>query len=210
MLGLLFACGGNNTNTEANTEKDTVVKPVEVQELVIDSDYMLDTSKTVIRWVGSKPTENHIGEVKAIRGALQKAGDVFVDGIIQLNMNTITCEDISDESKNAKLIKHLKGEDFFNVDEFPMVTLHALDMNVGEDGRLSMSSELTIKGITERVESDLSINEYNDTISVIGDLVFDRTLFGIKYKSVSIFPELADKFIKDEVSIEVNAVFVKR
>lgn len=211
LIGMFSACGENNSNT-ANTEssKDTVVADIQPQELAVDADYVLDTSRTVIRWVGSKPTDSHIGEVKARRGVLQRAGVVFVGGVIELDMNSITCEDITDDAENAKLVSHLKGEDFFDVKEFPVSRLQVLNMNLVEDGMVSIGAELTIKGITQNIESELVMNERADTITVLGDFIFDRTLYDIKYKSKSIFPDLADKFINDEISIEVNAVFVKQ
>ena len=47
-----------------------------------------------------------------------------------------------------------------------------------------------------------SLNE-NSSFAV-GDIIIDRTLYGIKYKSESYFPDIGDKFIYDDFELHIK------
>jgi polyisoprenoid-binding protein YceI len=63
--------------------------------------------------------------------------------------------------------------------------------------------ELTIKGITQDINFDLTVN--NNSAS--GKLIIDRTKFGIKYGSGSFFSDLGDRTIYDEFELDVTLSF---
>ena len=51
------------------------------------------------------------------------------------------------------------------------------------------------------------VKEIGDSIMISGTLIFDRTAFEIKYKSKTIFPDLGDKFINDEIEVQFETWF---
>ena len=72
----------------------------------------------------------------------------------------------------------------------------------------SQSIKETLSVIRKALEDDDIENiKNNDDIAVItGTHTFDRTIYDIKYKSKSIFGDLGDKFINDEIKLEFNIV----
>jgi polyisoprenoid-binding protein YceI len=212
-LGLFFvSCSSTGTESKQQVAEEVTAQensPVEapVEEIA----YELDVNASKFVWIGSKPTEDHRGQLKANAGVIGfDANGAILHGAVDIDMNSITVDDIEDAGSNAKLVKHLKNEDFFNVENFPNASLAIEGGSVMEEGDsiVQINGNLIIKGIS----NPISINENKvvkngSEIRFIGSLVFDRTQYDIKYKSKTIFPELADKFINDEVKIEYDLVF---
>ena len=46
----------------------------------------------------------------------------------------------------------------------------------------------------------------NGKLTIVANIVVDRTEFGINYASKSVFSDLADKFINDEFSITLEPI----
>jgi polyisoprenoid-binding protein YceI len=113
--------------------------------------------------------------------------------------------DIEDEESNAKLLGHLKGEDFFAVDQYPLAHLFVTESMMNDTARLLLA-ELEIKGIAHPAEIRYDIKNNDDIAVITGTHTFDRTMYDIKYKSKSIFGDLGDKFINDEIKLEFNIV----
>jgi len=66
-------------------------------------------------------------------------------------------------------------------------------------------AELTINGITKPIDFKVELNKGKNTL-LTSTLKVDRTLWGIKYKSKSVFKNLTDNFIYDDFTLEVKVV----
>ena len=94
----------------------------------------------------------------------------------------MTCTDIESPKYNKKLLDHLKNEDFFSVDSFPEAILSNIQGELA-----SLKGDLTIKGVTLPIEFSTKLEEQGGEIKVQGQMVIDRTKYGIRYKSKSFF-----------------------
>ena len=74
----------------------------------------IDANKSSIKWVGSKVSSSHEGNVSVLKGVLSVDHGTLVGGEIAIDMSSITCTDIKSEKKNQYLVAHLNDEDFFN------------------------------------------------------------------------------------------------
>jgi len=65
-----------------------------------------------IHWVGKKVTGQHDGIINLISGALEINEGILVGGQFEVDMTSITVQDLSGDYKE-KLEGHLKSDDFF-------------------------------------------------------------------------------------------------
>lgn len=167
-----------------------------------------DPGSSLVNWKGSKPTGEHYGIVKVKNGFFTVNDKSIVSGEFEIDMKTITVKDIpSDEKSNQKLVRHLKSNDFFGVNNHPVATFKIISTESKGD-KTNFTGNLTIKGITHQVSFDASI-EYKGKMMLVKSEPFtiDRSKWDIKFKSKSFFENLGDKFIYDdmELSVEVTA-----
>ena len=165
----------------------------------------VNAKSSSIKWTGSKSYESHEGTVNIKKGILNINHGILVGGQISIDMNSIHTTDM-ETRLNKKLDNHLKDEDFFNVEKFPEATLKIRKSVRGEGKMYKIVADLTIKDITRPISfmAEVDINGANFVASA--ELNIDRTKWDIKYKSGSIFKDLGDKAILDEIKFEIFLV----
>jgi polyisoprenoid-binding protein YceI len=105
--------------------------------------------------------------------------------------------------------KEEDADHFFNTKKFPEGTFEITTVET-VDAVTTVSGNLTLKGITKPVS-------FPATISVDGDMVMlnsesfkiDRTQWGVNYASKSVFDDLKDKFVNDEIELKVSVTAAK-
>ncbi|MCB9061927.1 MAG: YceI family protein [Halobacteriovoraceae bacterium] len=169
------------------------------------SNWKIDIEASKIKWTGKKLSGQHWGHVKIKEGYVIIQKNRPINSKIVVDMNTITCEDLTDVKYNQKLLTHLKSEDFFSTSKYPysQIILKKIE-DKGEN--LKIQADLTIKGKTQSIEF-LTIKSIGDKLATFkAKLIFDRTKYGIKYNSGNFFKSLGDKLIKDDVELDVTLI----
>jgi polyisoprenoid-binding protein YceI len=193
-----------------NKETSTPVEDVAVAaETAID--YNVNTEKSQILWEGSKPTGNHNGTVKLASGALMVTNGTIEAGKFSIDMASITDSDLEGDMK-ANLEGHLKGTvegkegDFFDVTKYPFATFEMTGIE-DRNGKSYVKGNLTIKEKTNGVEFPATVTMDENTITLTSEqFEIDRTKWDINFKSKSVFDDLKDNFISDEMKITVMLV----
>lgn len=166
----------------------------------------VDLSKSKVLWKGSKVVgSSHDGEIKIKSADIKFAKGEPASAKIVIDMNTITNSDLKDPKWNAKLVGHLKSNDFFSTEKFKTAELNIKKVQKVNDKFYQLHGDLKIKGKTQPVKLKAEVtaeNKSSKTVSV--DFTFDRTKFDIRYGSGSFFTGLGDKMISDEVEISVK------
>lgn len=130
-------------------------------------------------------------------------------GSLVVDMATIKDLDLTDPEWNQKLIGHLRSDDFFGVEKYPVSRL-VINKVESKGGNLyHLTGDLTIKGITKPVEFDSNISVTGNKLEATGTIPVDRTKYGIKYGSGSFFSNLGDKMIDDVFTLEFSLVAEK-
>ncbi len=97
--------------------------PAPPQPVFRDGVYPLDTEKSVVEWTGRNINNRHYGRIAFSGGEVVLAnGLADVGARFMLDMNTITNLDLQDEGWRSMLHRHLRSEDFFDVERYPTVT----------------------------------------------------------------------------------------
>jgi polyisoprenoid-binding protein YceI len=170
----------------------------------------LDTKASMVTWIGSKVAGSHTGQVRITSGTFTLQDDLLVLADIVMDMTSITCTDLSDAGRNAKLVGHLKGGDFFAVDEHPRASFRTRAVErtsgSGNAGTYKISGDLTIKGVTQPNTFDAVVTTGPVGAEATGTIRFDRTKYGIRYGSGSFFDGLGDRMISDEIVLNFNVI----
>jgi polyisoprenoid-binding protein YceI len=163
--------------------------------------YTVDTKTSNVNWVGEKVTGKHTGTLKLKEGAVDFENGKPVAATIKVDMNSMTCTDLTGEYA-GKLIGHLKSDDFFSVEANPVVEFIAKSFESKGGDKYMVKGDLTIKGITNEISFEANISEKGDNLMSDAHVVFDRTKWNIKYGSGSFFDDLGDKTISDEIKMD--------
>jgi len=168
---------------------------------------------SVVNWEGAKPTGTHTGTIALSSGEVTIDGNMIKGGSFTLDMNSITNTDMEGDGK-ANLENHLKGfaegkeDHFFDVDKFPTGTFEitkVTKVNGDEEATHLIYGNLTLKGITKEVGFKALVGIGEDRVEVTTPpFTIDRTQWGVNYGSKSVFDDLGDKFVNDEVGLSIK------
>jgi len=156
-----------------------------------------ETSK--LEWLGEKVTGDHKGTINLQSGLLVWKDNKIVSGEFTIDMTSI-----KDVDANARLEGHLKSEDFFGVEKFPVSKLVITESTPFEKGTGVVKGNLTIKGITQPVEFKASMHKTDAGKWFYANIIVDRSKYNVRYGSGSFFDNLGDKTIYDEFKIKVS------
>ena len=164
--------------------------------------FKINTSKSKVHWTGSKITEKHTGYVQI------KSGNVIIEngklngGHIVIDMRSIRCDDIENNKYNKRLVRHLKGEDFFKTVQHPEASLKIRKSTKKYSGDYHIQADLTIVGETRPVEFTLHVQKKKKAYISTGLLTVNRLEWGIRYGSGKFFSKLGDRIIHDEFNLK--------
>ncbi len=172
--------------------------------------YRIDPAATKLTWTGKKVTGQHRGSIAAQEGTVQWGANGLMHADVVIDMTTIKNLDM-DAGGASRLEGHLRSADFFAVDLYKTATFKTarVDKLTGggtDQPNYRVTGDLTIKGITQPVTFDLRAWQETEAVRAVGTAVFDRTRYGIEYRSGSFFDALGDKMIEDKVELHFDLV----
>lgn len=162
----------------------------------------VDIQKSEIKWIGKKVGGEHSGKVALKSASIVVAADKITSGTFIIDMNSISCTDLTDAEYNAKLVGHLKSEDFFGVQKYPEAKLVVTSSTPFKNGKAQITGSLTIKSTTETI----TFSVQRTSGGYFANIIIDRSKFDIRYGSSSFFDSLGDNVIYDEFTLEVKLV----
>ncbi|HEX9979360.1 MAG TPA: YceI family protein [Flavobacterium sp.] len=173
--------------------------------------YTVNTQESDIEWIGSKQTGKHNGTIRLSEGTVLVSEDRVEGGTFIIDMNTIAVTDLKPGDGKEDLEGHLKGlgqaegaDHFFNVGKFPTAKFEITNVTL-EKGKSTVEGNLTIKETTKSVKFPAMISVSDNAVSIMSDsFVIDRTQWKVNYGSKSVFTDLGDKFVNDEIELRVH------
>lgn len=164
--------------------------------------YTVNTTKSEIYWEGRKVGGDHNGTIQLAGGEIVFANGELETIEVLVDMNSINNSDIEDPENAAKLIGHLKSDDFFGVEANPNAMITLTNFNKQSDDSYEASGMITIKGIAQEISVPVTIEQSENMLYAVASFRIDRTKFGIKYKSKSLGGEFLDNFIYDDFTVK--------
>lgn len=170
----------------------------------------VDTAASEVKWTGSKVIgSSHNGAVKIKSGTVQMDGKKLTGGEFVIDMNSIANSDLTDAKDNAKLVGHLKSDDFFGVKNHPTATfkITAAKESKKKGQTHDVTGDLTIKGITKSVTVPATVTTEKDMATATATFNVDRTMFDVRFGSKNFFENLAgDRVINNDIKFDVKVV----
>ncbi len=124
-----------------------------------------------------------------------------------IDVNTIS-------TREPKRDGHLKSADFFDVAKFPTITFKSTAITKAADGRLKMTGDLTLHGVTRQVVLDVEplsapLRDRSGTmhLGTSASTRINRKDFGLNYNAVL---ETGGVMVGEEVTINIDIEIVKR
>lgn len=203
---LLFfvSCGNAPKNKIEGTDSQEVAEG-KGQELVVD------TQASVISWKGTKPGGAHTGTISLKAGSLAINGTEVASGSFVIDMNSIVDKDLTDRSMNEMLVNHLKSADFFDVAKYPESTFAITKVEALPTANDSVthwvSGNLKMKDVDKNITFGAKITKENNVYKAVTvPFTIDRTQWNVQYGSKSIFADLKDKIIDDNIELQITVV----
>lgn len=215
VLNFVLVAGVTLGSVACKDDKSNRVEPGEAQEAAVATEeavtYEIDITASTIEWRGTKPTGEHKGTIAIQDGSLTATQEEITSGSVTIDMNSIKVTDEGmDDKDRTSLENHLKGTvdgketDFFNVKEFPTATFEITGVSE-ENGQTMMQGNLTLKESTKNIQFPVDTDIDEDEVTLESEtFTIDRTNWGVNYGSKSVFDNLGDNFISDEMELTIK------
>ncbi len=201
---IAWSCGSNTEAVETSEAQ-------EVPAYLSATNASVDLNASTLQWKGFKTYTNdsHTGTIAIQEGEFKLEEGKLVGGRFVIDMNSIVCKDLEDETYNAKLVNHLKSDDFFAVDSFPTAVFEIT--NVVEEANMEkgtthiISGNLTIRGITKNISFPANVTVDKNGVSLSApEFGINRTQFNVMFRSSGIAGVLKDQLIDDNLLLTIN------
>ena len=192
-------CDNSKSKSKVSIEKtESIILP--------RGEYQIDKTKSVVRWIGRTPVKFHDGTIDIQEGNFSVDDNGILNGNIIIDMESINCTDLSGGGKKS-LEEHLMNDDFFSVNKFKTSKINISSEMKPNNGLIDFKGNLEIKNISNPISFKSSINKTPEgKYTASSKLTFDRSMYNVKYKSKSFFNDLGDKFINDDIEIELEII----
>lgn len=180
----LIACGDVGDAPEAQTQDAIAVTAASGETIAID------TSASSINWKAAKVTRAHEGGFHTFEGTITRL-DAGVTGV------DITIDTRSVWTDTGRLTNHLKSDDFFDVELYPVANFVAdLFAPVDSVGATHLvTGNLTMHGVTHGVTFPANIQVQEDAVTATADFIINRRDWQINYNGA------ADDLVEDHVRL---------
>jgi len=181
------ACGGSSNApvvnaTEAKKETEA---PKDAKQLSFSG----EGSK--VEWVGRKVTGLHNGGFKTFTGKAWVSADGKTLEKVEVDIDVASVFTDSDG-----LTKHLKTDDFFNIEKYPKARFVTTEVKAGET--YTLTGNLTLRETTKSVSFPAKVKIADGKLSASAEFQFNRMDFGVKYAGKE------NDLIKDMVDLKLN------
>lgn len=136
-----------------------------------------------------------------------RVGESLAEASLHASVNTA-----SFESGDANRDAHVKGPDFFDVEQYPKMTFRATSVQ-GDGNDYTLTGDLTIRGITKPVELEVeftgvAVDPFGATrAGFSAEAEISRKEFGLTWNAAL---EAGGVLVSDKVKISVEAELVKQ
>ncbi|MEX0931663.1 MAG: YceI family protein [Candidatus Paceibacterota bacterium] len=210
----VYALATKDTTSETMEETNTSTsEEVASSADTTDADmYAVSEEESSITWEGGKKIiVDYIdrGTIEVAEGSLAFKEGVLVGGEVVIDMDSIavTSNGQNDDGKSGMLVKHLKSEDFFEVETYPTSKIVITNVVQGSsEGEYTVTGNVTIKDVTNSVTFPATATVSDGVVNGSATLTLDRSKWNVRYGSDSFFDNLGDNVIKDEFTLNILLV----
>lgn len=150
------------------------------------------TDNTEIEWTGYKIVGSHSGSFLLYDGTID-----LTDGTLEGAHFDVVIETMSVITDNEILTGVVKGDSFFDVNDYPEATF--VSTGVAPDGEAYLiTGDLTLRDVTKTIRFPASMSVEDGVFTLSAEFTVDRRDWGIVYDGIG------DNLLKDEVLISLQ------
>lgn len=193
------------------TTEGTSLSEIEEGEEIskdFEGTFVFDSEESSAKWTGSKKIiKNYVdtGTIKIKSGLATFENGKVQSGEIVFDMTSITALTTGKGDGEDGLTKHLKSDEWFNVEMYPEATYKVTGGEKTKNG-YALTGELTLAGKTAPLAVNIQTAMENGNAIIAGLAEVDRSKWDIKYGSDSFFDNLGDNVINDIFALEFKIV----
>ncbi len=172
-------------------ESDATTAADKQQNAALTGDnFLIDTSKSYVTWVGTKVNGSHTGSIRIKTGVLSIKNNMVQGGRFVIDITSLVNDDLPPKEK-AKIEHHLKSADFFDIASHPTSVFEitgTVPFNENKDKSILpkanhiIKGNLTLKGVTKNVTFPAVVTVENNIVTAHADFLINRTDWGMNYK----------------------------
>ena len=200
------SCADKQPETLKTAETQTADSLSDSLSTATAQTFQIDLAESGVLWEGSEGfaaiKEKHNGSLLLKDGSLTAREGVIVGGIFTVDMTTLRNADVKSEKMRAKLEKHLKGADFFDVERFPTARFELTSVSAlpSKDSVL-LTGNLTMKDVAKSVSFPARVSLDSTSLRATAAFFINRKDWGIHYRAEE---SLGDELIRPEIGLRVN------
>jgi polyisoprenoid-binding protein YceI len=154
--------------------------------------------------------------ISTVRGAFSKVSGTgeFDDQDVSKSSVDVSIDVSTVDTREPARDKDLRSEKFFDVEHFPAMTFKSTKVEQAGAGKLKVTGNLTIRGVTKEVVLDVDgptapiKDQYgNQRAAVNATTKINRQDFGVKWNATI---DNGGVVVGDEVSINIDAEMIKQ
>lgn len=158
--------------------------------------------RSTIGWTGAKVTRDHKGGFRQFEARLTYLGDVPEKVDVDIDATSIW-------SDTERLTGHLKSEDFFHVEQFPMARFEStriepLDGGDAEGPTHRITGILEMHGVRKEITFPATVHQVPEGLHTAAEFTINRHDWGVSYRGAP------DDLIRDEVLITLDLTFLRQ
>jgi polyisoprenoid-binding protein YceI len=167
------------------------------------TNWSLDNSHSNVKFTITHMVISELeGNFKTYNGKIITTTDDFQNANIEFNVD-VNSINTDDEKRDG----HLKGEDFFNAEKFPMMKFKSTSFKKVNEKNYSLEGDLTIRDVTKKVKFDVVYNGLvkdpwgNTKAGFKAKSKINRFDYGLKWNAAV---EAGGLVVSNEVEISLN------
>lgn len=208
VVGGIFYFKSSKQNPEVKTSSSVPApKGAEISN-DFEGTFVFDAEQSNATWTGSKKiVKNYFdsGTIDIKSGNVSFEKGEIENGEIVFDMTSIQATSTGKGDRQDDLTKHLKSEDFFEVETYPEAKYTVKSSTKTADG-YKLEGDLSLKAKTNPVTVNIKTATENGNAVIAGIAEINRAQFDVKFGSESFFDDLGDNVINDIFTIEFNIV----
>src|SRR5690606_6571279 len=208
----LFAIPFSVMVFNAKTADETILVPAknnvaEKAEQAQTKNWMLDRSHSNVKFTVTHMVVSEVdGSFGKYNGAMVTNGDDFTTAKINFTVDVASIN-----TNNEGRDRHLKNDDFFNVEKFPEMKFESTSMKKTGDNKYELTGNLTIRDITKPVKFDVvhlgnTVDRGRTKAGFQATATIDRFDFNLKWDRVT---EAGSLVVARDVKININCAWVE-
>ena len=195
IVGGIFYFKSPKDSANPSTVSEIEVPEGEEISKEFEGTFVFDAEQSNAKWTGSKKiVKNYFdsGTIDIKSGNVSFQNGEIENGEIVFDMTSIKATSTGKGDGEDSLTKHLKSEDFFEVETYPEAKYTVKSSTKTADG-YKLEGDLSLKAKTNPVTVNIKTATENGNAVIAGIAEINRAQFDVKFGSESFFDDLGDK-----------------